>query len=80
MSVTVITINRPDRDPDFDLVLAKISKLSPREISERSGGLVGAGTIRGWRNKKVRKPLHYTMQGALRAAGFEYRIMRRRAD
>ena len=63
-------------DPTLSDVLDHIGDLTPAEIAKGSQGLVGSSTISNWRAGKVRTPLNYTLEGALRAAGFE-RVIRK---
>lgn len=65
-------------DPELQEVLLVIQSLSPKEISQNSGNLVGRSTISNWRAGKVRSPLNYTLSAALAAAGYERKIVRRK--
>lgn len=58
-------------DPELEILLQFMDGLTPKEIAEKSGGWVGASTIRNWRAGKVRQPLNYTTSAALRACGYE---------
>lgn len=62
-------------DPDLARVLAATKHLTAKEASKKSNDLIGASTFTAWRNGKVRKPQHYTMTGALKAAGLGFAIL-----
>jgi hypothetical protein len=63
------------RDPMMANVLAIISNLTAKQVNTRSKNLVGANTIYNWRAGKVARPQHYTMEAALRAAGYKFTIV-----
>lgn len=61
-------------DPQMGEVLRYIDGMKNSEVAQRSGGLVGSSTIANWRAGKVRCPLNYTIDAALKAAGYERTI------
>jgi len=61
-------------DPDLFLILQIIAHKTPKEIAENS--IIGASTIRNWRKGLVKTPLHYTMQAALRACNYKWKIIK----
>lgn len=63
-------------DPTLDQVLELIGTKSLREISERSNYLVSYSTLLSWRRRKVRRPVNYTLEAALKALGYE-RVIRK---
>lgn len=63
-------------DPVLADVLNRLGKLSAHDIAEHSNGLIGKSTVDNWRRGRVRTPMNYTIDGALRSAGFE-RVIRK---
>lgn len=71
---------KPEYDDDIDNLLYVIRNLSNAQIFHNS--FLSRGTIAKLRHpdlrKRTRKPQHMTMRGTAAAAGFEYRLVRRR--
>jgi len=63
----------PYKDPDMIKVVELLNGQNIADISRRSG--VSTSTMYHWRNK-TRRPQHLTMQFALRAMGYDFKIVK----
>ena len=67
---------RKTLDPILTEVLDLLTKMSAKQISDKSGGMIGVATIYNWRKNKVRRPANYTIEGALKAAGYTRKLVK----